>query len=144
MLRGTGTQAEPQHKRSECSVGINRLDLVALRLGLTVALAAGLPLGLWLSGLESDSTLRAPLTIGILLALVGGAAVAAARQSRGLPSTHGLVTSLSAVAVVQLVSTIRRWIAADPVSAWKMLSNGLLALIAGVLGGLIGSRMSRQ
>jgi putative membrane protein (TIGR04086 family) len=125
-------------------VTFDRLDVRALLAGLGVALIAGIPLGLWLSSVGTDSNLRAPLTAGVLLALVGGAALAAARQQRGLPSTHGLVTSLAAVAVVQLISSIRRMIVDDPLSGWKVLSNTLLALIAGVIGGLAGSRWSRR
>lgn len=118
----------------------DRFDHHALARGLAWAIAIAVPAGLLASALDEDSALIVPLSLVVLVGLVFGASVSAQRQDRGLPMAHGLVTSVVAVAVAQALGIVRRIASGDDVRAGRIVSNFLLAIIAGTIGGLIGSR----
>jgi putative membrane protein (TIGR04086 family) len=82
------------------------------------------------------------VSLAVLGVLVTGAAIAAKGQSTGTPMMHGIVTTL---AVAVLLTAIRfLWHAFDstrtPLSFTSVLSNLLLAIVCGTIGGLIGGR----
>ena len=75
----------------------------------------------------------------MLAGLVLGAGVAAWRQDRGLPLTHGVVTAVGVFVVVQAVGIVIRLVGGDGISWSRVASSLLLSLMAGMVGGLLGS-----
>ena len=75
----------------------------------------------------------------MLAGLVLGAGVAAWRQDRGLPLTHGVVTAVGVFVVVQAIGVVIRLLSGDGISWSRVASSLLLSLMAGMVGGLLGS-----
>ena len=68
-----------------------------------------------------------------------GAGVAAWRQDRGLPLVHGVVTAVGVFVVVQTLGVVIRLARGDSVTWSRIASSLLLSLMAGTVGGLLGS-----
>ena len=79
------------------------------------------------------------LVVIVLAGLVLGAGVAAWRQDRGLPLVHGVVTAVGVFVVVQTVGVVIRLARGDSVTWSRIVSSLLLSLMAGTIGGLLGS-----
>jgi hypothetical protein len=125
-------------------MNLDRFDLDALSRGFGLAVVIAVPAGLIGSSLDRDSTAVLPLFLLVFLGLAAGAATAAARQDRGLPLAHGIVAALAALAVAQVLGIVRRIFAGDKISVGGIVSNVLLALIAGTFGGLVGAWRSNR
>ena len=121
-----------------------RLDRGAVGRGAALAAVVAVPAGLWASALAEDSQAILPLSLLVMVALVAGASIAAQRQQVGLPLVHGIATALGVLLFAQVAGLIRRLLANDDIRFSKIVSNILLALIAGTIGGLIGSRRATR
>lgn len=124
-----------------------RWDVAALRDGIGVAALGAVPFGVigrLVLDDSSNSGLLASFALLVLAALVLGGGVAAWRQRLGRPLSHGIATALVTFAVVQLAGVVRRLAAGDDIRWGRIVSSALLSLIAGTLGGLLGSFLQRQ
>ena len=122
------------------------LDLEALAAGALRAALVAVPAGLLaqvLAGGDGDGGGVGVLAVVVLVGLTWGATSAARRQRRGMPLTHGIVTAVGVFVVVQAIGVVRRTIAGDEVTWSRIASSLLLSVLAGLLGGVIGSRLSR-
>lgn len=122
-------------------------DIGALRDGIGVAALGAVPFGvIGRLVLDDDkhTDLLALFALAVLAALVLGGGVAAWRQRAGRPLSHGIATALLTFAVVQLVGIVRRLVADDDIRWGRIASSALLSLIAGTIGGLLGSFLQRQ
>jgi hypothetical protein len=120
----------------------DRLDLRALYEGGVIAAVIAVPAGVVGRILSDRSDQPGWLWILVVLVLAGlvlGASVAAWRQDRGLPLTHGLVTAVGVFVFVQTVGVVLRLSRGDGVSWSRVASSLLLSLMAGTVGGLLGS-----
>jgi hypothetical protein len=70
--------------------------------------------------------------------------VAASRQDRGFPLTHGVVTAVGVFVAVQAVGILIRLLRSDSISWSRVTSSLLLSLMAGLVGGLVGSVLLAQ
>jgi hypothetical protein len=118
----------------------DRFDRVALQRGLVVALVVALPAGVISGHVNKHSTVALVLFLAIMAALIVGAMVAAEQQRTGFPLVHGIIAAVGAVLITQVVGVIGRVISGSDIRAIYWVSNLLLGLIAGTVGGLIGSR----
>jgi hypothetical protein len=121
---------------------IEQLDLRALYEGAVVAATFAVPAGVVgrvLSDRRDDLGWLWILVIVVLLGLVLGAGVAAWRQQKGLPLTHGIVTAVGVFVVVQAVGIVVQLVAGDSVNWSRIASSLLLSLMAGTVGGVLGS-----
>ena len=120
------------------------VDRPALRAGVAVAAAIAVPVALayWL--FDDVQGVLALFTLLVLAGLVIGSAVAGSRQRTGAPLAHGLLTSLVVFGVLTLVRVARLLLGGDGAGGRWLVSNLLLSLIAGTVGGLIGGRRSTQ
>ena len=119
-------------------------DRRALLDGISVAALGAVPFGVigrLIVGDDGSTGVLALFTLLVLVALVLGAGVAAWRQRVGRPLSHGIATALVTFGVVQAVGIVRRLVGSDPVRWGRIASSGLLSLVAGSLGGLLGSVM---
>ena len=118
------------------------LDRRALYEGVSVAALTAVPFGVvarLVSTTDKPSGWGTLLAVLVLLGLVLGAGVAAWRQQAGTPLTHGIITAVGVFLVVQIVGTTRRAIAGDALHWGRIASSMLLSLVAGVIGGMLGS-----
>ena len=121
------------------------LDRGALRAGALTAAAVAVPAGVIAQVLDDGDDagwLVTVLGLVVLGGLVLGAAIAARRQREGTPLTHGMVTAVGVFVVVQAAGVLRRTLSGDDVTWSRLLSNLLLSMLAGVAGGMIGSRLN--
>jgi putative membrane protein (TIGR04086 family) len=124
-----------------------RLDPRALRQGAVVAAVIAVPAGVIgrvLSDRSNPPDWLWVLVVVVLAGLVAGAAVAASRQDRGFPLTHGVVTAVGVFVVVQAVGILLRLLRSDSISWSRVTSSLLLSLMAGMVGGLLGSALLSQ
>jgi putative membrane protein (TIGR04086 family) len=86
------------------------------------------------------------VSLAVLVALVVGAAIAAKAQPTGTPMMHGILTALIVTVLLTAIRLI--WHAFDdtrtPVSFASVVSNLLLAIVCGMIGGVIGGRRRRS
>ena len=125
----------------------DRLDPKALREGALVAAVVAVPAGVVgrvLSDRPDQPDWLWVLVVVVLAGLVAGAAVAASRQDRGFPLTHGVVTAVGVFVAVQTVGILIRLLRGDPISWSRVTSSLLLSLMAGMAGGLLGSALLSQ
>ena len=121
-----------------------RFDPDALRRGLVLAAVVAVPLGVAGAFVDRDSPVNAVLSLAIMAALVAGAAHAAELQQVGQPLTHGICAALGAMVVAQVIGLVNRAVTGHDIEAGRIVSNVLLTLIAGTVGGLIGSRRAAR
>ena len=125
----------------------DRLDPRALREGALVAAVVAVPAGVVgrvLSDRPDQPDWLWVLVVVVLAGLVAGAAVAASRQDRGFPLTHGVVTAVGVFVAVQTVGILIRLLRGDSISWSRVTSSLLLSLMAGMVGGLLGSALLSQ
>lgn len=84
------------------------------------------------------------LTLVILAALVLGAGVAAWRQDRETPLSHGLVTAAGVFLAVQVVFTALKLVQGDSVHWGRIITSFGLSMVAGVIGGVLGQSLTRR
>ena len=117
------------------------LDRDALRRGIVLAVAIAVPAAVVFAWMPDNRGVLAVFTLVVLGGLVAGAAVASMRQQVGMPLVHGILTALTAFAVVQCIGLVRRLVQDDAIEWGAVVSNLLLSLIAGTIGGLVGTRL---
>lgn len=119
------------------------VDLHALRAGALVAAAIAVPAGIIAQVFADDdggtSGWISLFALAVLVGLAAGAAVAARLQRTGTALTHGILTAVGVFVVVQAAGLVRRSIAGDDITWSRIASSFLLSLMAGTVGGLVGS-----
>jgi hypothetical protein len=121
---------------------IDQLDRRALYEGGSVAAMIAVPAGIVgkaLSDPDKDLGWLWILVVVVLVGLVLGAGVAAWRQERGLPLTHGIITAVGVFVIVQAIAVIVQLITGDSISWARIASSLLLSLMAGTVGGVLGN-----
>lgn len=122
-------------------------DTTAIREGASVAILFAVPFTLVARFAfdENDASgWAAVLALASFLGFVLGAGVAAWRQQCGTPLSHGVLTAVGVFVAVQLVFAAIRLLAGDSVNLGRILVSLVLAALAGLLGGFLGSFMQRQ
>jgi hypothetical protein len=117
-----------------------RYDWAAVGRGVVVATVIAVPCGVAGAYVDDDSAVTIALALAIMAAMVAGALVAAQTQSLGLPLKHGITATIVVFAIAQVVGLVNRWLADKPIEAGRIMSNFLLSLIAGSIGGVIAAR----
>ncbi|MDQ1426258.1 MAG: hypothetical protein QOD72_3756 [Acidimicrobiaceae bacterium] len=118
------------------------LDYPAIGRGIAVAAVIAVPVAVVANVLVDDNQQHsgwiALLSLGVLVGLGVGAAVAARRQHNGTPLTHGIVCALAVFVAVNAFGIVRRSIAGDDIHWGRIASTAVLAVVAGTIGGMIG------
>jgi len=86
----------------------------------------------------------AVLALASFFGFVLGGGVAAWRQERGTPLSHGVVTAVGVFVTVQAVFALIRLLAGNSVNLGRILVSLVLTALAGLIGGFLGSFMQRQ
>ena len=124
-----------------------RWDGDALVAGFSVAVLIALPfavLGRWAVDHDWDGAGIAVANLGMITGLFLGAGVAAWRQRRRTPLSHGLVVALGSYVVIQTLVVIARLVRGGEVRWGAAVANVFFALGAGLLGGFAGQALLRH
>lgn len=97
----------------------------------------------WAAEFRDDSALAAWLTIGAVAGFVLGSGCAAWVQRRDLPISHGIVTAIGTYTAAQAVFIVVRLLRGSDVNWFAALFNLSVVAGAGLVGGLLGSRLNR-
>ncbi len=122
----------------------SRWDFDALRAGGMVALVFAVPLSIgatWAAD-NDDSALALWLSVGAVLGFVLGAGCAAWVQRCELPLKHGLATAIGTYAIAQAVFIVVKLVRGNEVNWFAALFNLSVMAGAGLIGGLLGKRLS--
>lgn len=120
-----------------------RWDIEALKAGASVAFLLAVPPTLIARFVIEDTGATsgwAPLLS--LIAISGfiiGAGQSAWRQTKGTPLLHGMVTTTGVFMVTQSVFALIKISLGDDIRIGRILTSLSLAIVAGVIGGLLGS-----
>jgi hypothetical protein len=125
------------------------LDWRAIRSGASVALVFAVPLSIAARAVadsadEGGSGLAVLLSFGAVIGFLLGAGVAAWHQQRGTPLSHGIVTAGGTYLVAQSVFVAVKLLRGDEVAWSGVLFNLTVTLMAGILGGFLGSFLQQQ
>ena len=124
-----------------------RWDGQAIREGASVAVLFAVPFTI-IARLAFDdndeSGWASVLALASFLGFVLGAGVAAWRQRRGAPLSHGVVTAVGVFVVVQILFAVIRVAGGNSLNVGKIIVSLSLTALAGLLGGLLGSFLQRQ
>lgn len=124
-----------------------RWDMAALKAGGSVALLFAAPF-LIAARLINDNDpgngLIVPLVLIAIIGFVLGAGVAAWREQRGTPLSHGIVTSGGTFIAVQGVLVIINLIRGADVRWLNIFFNLTVAVFAGMIGGLLGMNLQKR
>jgi hypothetical protein len=124
---------------------MSRFDPEAIRAGIGVCLILAVPLTLVAAFVDSDdSGLNALFFFGAMFGFVLGAGCAAWLQQRGTPMSHGIVTAMVAYLAAQLVFVAFRLLRGDSVNWFGVFFTLSLVMLAGVIGGLLGSSLQAR
>jgi hypothetical protein len=122
-----------------------RWDVDALRAGIGVCLILAIPLTLVAAFVDSDSSgLNAFFFFGAMLGFVLGGGCAAWVQRRGTPMSHGVITTIIAYLGAQGVFVAIRLVRSESVNWFGVLFTLSLVTLAGLFGGLLGSRLQAR
>lgn len=122
-----------------------RWDVDALRAGAGVCLLLAVPLTLVASFVDAESSgVNALFFFGAMAGFVIGAGCAAWIQRTGTPVSHGIVTAIGAYVAAQAVFVVIRLVRGDSVNWFGVFFTLSLVILAGVVGGLLGSRLQAQ
>lgn len=122
-----------------------RWDGAALRAGASVSLLLAVPLTIVAGVVDPDSSaLRALFFFGAMLGFVIGAGCAAWVQRSGTPISHALVTASGTYLAAQAVFVSIRLLRGDEVNWFGVFFTLTLVLGAGLIGGLLGSRLQAK
>ena len=122
----------------------SRWDVPALRAGGSVALAIAVPLQVVAGLLDEGNGLRPWIGFLALMAFVVGAGVAAWHQEKQAPYSHGIVASVGAYAVAQLALVVYDLVRGDDINLLQIFSALTFTVMAGTVGGLLGSTVQRS
>ena len=124
-----------------------RWDGQAIRDGASVAVLFAVPFTI-IARLAFDdddkSGWASVLALASFLGFVLGAGVAAWRQRRGAPLSHGVVTAVGVFVIVQTLFAVIRVAGGNSLNVGKIVVSLSLTALAGLLGGLLGSFLQRQ
>ncbi|MGA7758667.1 MAG: hypothetical protein WBL31_09975 [Ilumatobacteraceae bacterium] len=124
---------------------MSRFDPEAIRAGIGVCLILAVPLTLVAAFVDSDdSGLNALFFFGAMFGFVLGAGCAAWLQQRGTPMSHGIVTAMVAYLAAQFVFVAFRLLRGDSVNWFGVFFTLSLVMLAGVIGGLLGSSLQAR
>jgi uncharacterized membrane protein YfcA len=120
-----------------------RWDVPAIRAGAMVSLVFAVPYSIAarVAADDDNSGLAVGLVLGALVGFVLGAGCAAWLQQRGTPLSHGMVTAGGTYLAAQAAFVLVRLLRSDSVSWFALLFNLSFALVAGVIGGVLGQRL---
>lgn len=123
-----------------------RWDPPAIWAGALVALVIEIPAWIATSwALSADNwTLTAVFSVLQFLAFVLGGACAAWVQRLSLPLAHALVTAVGTYLALQVVISIIRIVSGGGINIMNIVFFTTLALVAGAVGGALGSAMRRR
>ncbi len=120
-------------------------DAVALRAGAGVALMISIPVTVIAALVDSDSSgVNALFFFGAILGFVLGAGCAAWVQRVGTPISHGIVTASGSYLAAQAVFVVIRLVRGDEVNWFGVFFTLMLVVGAGLIGGLLGSRLQAR
>ncbi|MGB0114298.1 MAG: hypothetical protein WBP59_13835 [Ilumatobacteraceae bacterium] len=123
----------------------NRWDVDAIRAGIGVCLILAIPLTLLAAFVDSDSTgLNALFFFGATFGFVLGGGCAAWIQGRGTPMSHGVVTTMIAYLGAQTIFVTVRLIRGDSVNWFGVFFTLSLVILAGIVGGMLGSQLQAR
>ncbi len=110
-----------------------------------VCLITAVPITVIAAIVDSDSgAANALFFFGAMLGFVVGGGCAAWVQTVGTPSSHGVVTAAGTYLAVQAVLIVVRLVGGDDVNWFGVFFTLGLVLVAGLIGGLLGARLSAQ
>lgn len=121
-----------------------RWDIAALKAGAMVALVFAVPFSIaarWAADSRDDSTLATWMSIGAVIGFTLGAGCAAWVQQRDLPLSHGLATAIGTYVLAQAAFITVKLLRDDDVKWFASLFNLSVVAGAGLVGGLLGSRL---
>ncbi len=124
-----------------------RWDGQAIREGASVAVLFAVPFTIIarLAFDDSDkSGWASVLGLASFLGFVLGAGVAAWRQQRGAPLSHGVITATGVFVVVQIIFAVIRVAGGNSLHVGKIIVSLSLTALAGLLGGLLGGFLQRE
>ncbi len=124
-----------------------RWDTAALKAGGSVALMFAAPFlvaARLIAENDSSSGLIVPLVLLAILGFVLGAGVAAWRQDRRTPLSHGIVTSGGTFVCVQGILVIINLVRGADVRWFNIFFNLSVAVFAGLIGGLLGMNLQNR
>lgn len=125
-------------------------DWSAIRAGASVALVFAVPLSIAARAVADSgddgggSGLAVLLSFGAVIGFLLGAGVAAWHQQRGTPLSHGIVTAGGTYLAAQSVFIAVKLLRGDEVGWFGVLFNFTVTLMAGILGGFLGSFLQHQ
>lgn len=126
---------------------MTRLDRTAVRQGATVSLVFAVPcsvLSRWLADQGDSPGFAALLWLMALAGFVVGAGVASWVQRTGLPLVHGMAAAGGAYAVAQAVFVVVKLARGGDVNWLAVLFTFTFVLVAGLVGGALGSLLQRR
>ena len=127
------------------STPTGRWDADALKAGAGVCLLLAIPLTLVASFVDSESSgVNALFFFGAMAGFVIGAGCAAWIQRTGTPVSHGIVTAIGAYLAAQAVFVVIRLVQGETVNWFGVFFTLSLVTLAGLVGGLLGSRLQSQ
>jgi FAD/FMN-containing dehydrogenase len=122
-------QARPSVSIRHCAVAVIDLDRHAVARGVAVAAAIAVPVAVFANVAVDDNAQHsgwiALFSLGVLVGLAVGAAVAARRQHNGTPLTHGIVCALVVFVAVNVFGIVRRSIAGDDIRWTRIASTAV-------------------
>lgn len=124
-----------------------RWDVEAIKQGASVAVTFAVPLTLiarFAVDGDEGSEWAGLLAFGAFVGFVLGAGVAAWRQQRGTPLSHGIVTALGVFIAVQIVFVMIRLLQGEVIRWGRISVSSALTALAGVIGGFLGSFLQRR
>jgi len=120
-------------------------DRAAIRAGIGVCLLLAIPLTLIAAVVDSESTgLNAFFFFGAMFGFVVGAGCAAWVQQKGTPLSHGVTTALVAYVAAQGSFLVIRLLRDQSINWFGVFFTLSLVIVAGVLGGLLASRLQAR
>ena len=117
-------------------------DMTAIREGGSVIAMIAVPAAIitrLVFNEDKPSTTATLVAVLTLLMFVIGAGVAAWRQERGTPLSHGIVTAVGVFVVIQFVFGIIRVLSGHPLNFGRIMVSFTLTAFAGLIGGFLGS-----
>jgi hypothetical protein len=123
------------------------IDWIAVRAGALVAIAICLPIALLQQVLvDTDDANPSGVVYLLYLAILVGFVLGgwqAGKRATGTPYTSGAVAALCGFIAIQTAGVIARLIDGDEIRVVLIVTNGLLAYGAGLLGAGIAARRQR-
>lgn len=126
----------------------SRWDVDALKAGASVMLMFALPSTLIarfvLDTQDGTSSWTPLLSLIAVLGFILGAGVAAWQQRRNTPLAHGVVASTGTHLAVQALIVVTKLVIGADVRFSRVLTSISFALVAGVIGSLLGMFVARN